>query len=72
MIFYIIIFFSLLCAFFYVFVVPYNLTNKKIEIQPNIFESFVENDEGYIWSTSSERKKSYKDKIETHDSKNKN
>ena len=72
MIFYIIIFFSLLCAVFYVFVVPYKLTKKKIEIQPNIFESFVENDEGYIWSTSSERKKSYKDKIETHDSKNKN
>ena len=72
MISYIIILFSLLCAVFYVFVVPYKLTNKKIEIQPNIFESFVENDEGYIWSTSSERKKSYKDKIETHDSKNKN
>ena len=72
MISYIIIFFSLLCVVFYVFVAPYKLTNRKIKIQPNIFESFVENDEGYVWSRSSERKKSYKNKIETHDTKNKN
>ena len=67
-----IIVFTVLCAVFYVFIAPYKLSKRKIKVQPNIFESFVENDEGYVWSRSSERKKSYKNKIETHDTKNKN
>ena len=58
-----IIVFTVLCAVFYVFIAPYKLSKRKIKVQPNIFESFVENDEGYVWSRSSERKKSYKNKI---------
>ena len=53
-----------MCATLFIFVAPYKLSKKKIRIKPNVFDSFVDNDEGYIWSTSSERKKSYKNKIE--------
>jgi len=60
----IIITLALICATLFIFVAPYKLSKKKIKIKPNVFDSFVDNDEGYIWSTSSERKKSYKNKIE--------
>ena len=59
-----IIIFTILCTVFYVFIAPFKLSKRKIKIKPNIFESFVENDEGYVWSRSSERKKSYKNKLE--------
>jgi len=60
----IIITLALICVTLFIFVAPYKLSKKKIKIKPNLFDSFVDNDEGYIWSTSSERKKSYKNKIE--------
>ena len=50
-----IIIFTILCTVFYVFIAPFKLSKRKIKIKPNIFESFVENDEGYVWSRSSEK-----------------
>lgn len=59
----IIVFGSLVCAVFYVFVVPLKLKKNKISNSKNIFEYFVENDSGYAWSRTKERKKSYKIKM---------
>ncbi|MFL3008896.1 MAG: hypothetical protein ACJZ14_05915 [Candidatus Neomarinimicrobiota bacterium] len=60
---YLVIFFCLLCTTFYILVVPSKLRVKEIKERKNIFEEFVDKDSGYIWSITSKRKKSYKDKM---------
>ena len=60
---YLVIFFCLLCTTFYILVVPSKLRVKEIKKRKNIFEEFVDKDSGYIWSITSKRKKSYKDKM---------
>ena len=60
---YLVIFFCLFCTTFYIFVAPSKLRVKELKKTKNIFEEFVNNDSGYIWSITSKRKKSYKDKM---------
>ena len=60
---FLVIFFCLLCTTFYIFVVPSKLRVKELKKTKNIFEEFVDKDSGYIWSITSKRKKSYKDKM---------
>ena len=60
---YLVIFFCLLCTTFYIFIAPSKLRVKKFKKRKNIFEEFVDKDSGYIWSITSKRKKSYKDKM---------
>ena len=58
-----VIFFCLFCTTFYIFVAPSKLRVKELKKTKNIFEEFVDKDSGYIWSVTSKRKKSYKDKM---------
>ena len=60
---FLVIFFCLFCTTFYIFVVPSKLRVKELKKTKNIFEEFVDKDSGYIWSITSKRKKSYKDKM---------
>ena len=60
---YLVIFFCLLCTTFYIFIAPSKLRVKELKKRKNIFEEFVDQDSGYIWSITSKRKKSYKDKM---------
>tara|TARA_B100001175_G_scaffold76507_1_gene63919 strand:+ start:1394 stop:1648 length:255 start_codon:yes stop_codon:yes gene_type:complete len=60
---YLVIFFCLFCTTFYIFVAPSKLRVKELKKTKNIFEEFVDKDSGYIWSITSKRKKSYKDKM---------
>tara|TARA_E500000178_G_scaffold245875_1_gene242333 strand:+ start:207 stop:443 length:237 start_codon:yes stop_codon:yes gene_type:complete len=60
---YLVIFFCLLCTGFYIFIAPSKLRVKELKKRKNIFEDFVDKDSGYIWSITSKRKKSYKDKM---------
>ena len=60
---YLVIFFCLFCTTFYIFVAPSKLRVKELKKTKNIFEEFVYKDSGYIWSITSKRKKSYKDKM---------
>ena len=60
---YLVIFFCLFCTTFYIFVAPSKLRVKELKKRKNIFEEFVDKDSGYIWSITSKRKKSYKDKM---------
>ena len=60
---FIVIFFCLFCTTFYIFVAPSKLRVKELKKTKNIFEEFVDKDSGYIWSITSKRKKSYKDKM---------
>ena len=60
---YIVIFFCLFCTAFYILIAPLKLRFKEQKKRKNIFEEFVDQDSGYIWSITSKRKKSYKDKM---------
>ena len=60
---YLVIFFCLLCTAFYILIAPLKLRFKELKKRKNIFEEFVDQDSGYIWSITSKRKKSYKDKM---------
>ena len=60
---FLVIFFCLFCTTFYIFVAPSKLRVKELKKTKNIFEEFVDKDSGYIWSITSKRKKSYKDKM---------
>lgn len=55
---------SIFCVIFYVFIMPFLLKNKKIKIPDNQFQSFVNNDIGYAWSRSIDRRKNYKKSID--------
>lgn len=50
---------SILCTIFYVVIMPFALKNKNIKVHDNQFQDFVNNDSGYAWSISSNRKKQY-------------
>ena len=60
---YLVIFFCLLCTAFYILIAPSKLRAKELKKRKNIFEDFVDKDSGYMWSITSKRKKSYKDKM---------
>ena len=60
---YLVIFFCLFCTIFYILIAPLKLRFKELKKRKNIFEEFVDQDSGYIWSITSKRKKSYKDKM---------
>ena len=60
---YLVIFFCLFCTIFYILIAPLKLRFKELKKRKNIFEEFVNKDSGYIWSITSKRKKSYKDKM---------
>ena len=60
---YLVIFSCLLCTVFYILIVPLKLRAKELKKRKNTFEDFVDKDSGYIWSITSKRKKSYKDKM---------
>ena len=60
---YLVIFFCLFCTVFYILIAPLKLRFKELKKRKNIFEEFVDQDSGYIWSITSKRKKSYKDKM---------
>ena len=61
-----------LITFVFVFFVPFYLKKNADVIKPtkNIFDKFVENDHGYPWSRSKERKDSYQDKLNERRKKN--
>ena len=63
---YLITFFCLLCTTFYILIAPLKLRDKKQKKRRNIFEEFVNEDSGFIWSITSKRKKSYKDKMDKY------
>ena len=60
---YLVISFCLFCTTFYILIAPLKLRFKELKKRKNIFEEFVDKDSGYIWSITSKRKKSYKDKM---------
>ena len=43
----------------FVFCMPYYLKSRDIKKGKNIFDKFVDNDNGYAWSMKKERKESY-------------
>ena len=59
----IILILSILSTIIYLVVVPVFLKNKNIEIPGNQFQEFVNNDSGYAWSLSKERKKQYRESL---------
>ena len=60
---YLVIFFCLFCTVFYILIAPLKLRFKEPKKRKNVFEEFVDQDSGYVWSITSKRKKSYKDKM---------
>ena len=60
---YLVIFFCLFCTVFYILIAPLKLRFKELKKRKNVFEEFVDQDSGYVWSITSKRKKSYKDKM---------
>tara|TARA_B100000287_G_scaffold181811_1_gene171939 strand:+ start:2137 stop:2340 length:204 start_codon:yes stop_codon:yes gene_type:complete len=53
-------------ALVFTFYVPFYLKRREGEIKPtiNIFEKFLNNDQGYPWSTEQDRKDSYQEALE--------
>ena len=63
---YLVIFFCLICTVFYILIAPLKLRFKELKKRKNVFEEFVDQDSGYVWSITSKRKKSYKDKMDKY------
>ena len=63
---YLVIFFCLFCTVFYILIAPLKLRFKELKKRKNVFEEFVDQDSGYVWSITSKRKKSYKDKMDKY------